>query len=146
MPRLLVLIAVFAVTVSGSALAEEQLDTREIQAAVVGKTLTGLYPGQQRWTETYLVDGELVYSEDGVEVRGEWRAIDDRFCTLYKGSVEGGCFLVVRRSRNCLDFYAAEPGDGSPLASASDIAAGRDWTARGWRADQPGTCEVGDVI
>jgi hypothetical protein len=143
---------VMAAKMMKSALAEEsaaaridELDTIAIQQAIVGKSFSGVYGDNSTWSETYLVDGDLRYSDPEITSSGAWRVLNDRLCTLYQADIEGGCFLVIKRSDNCLDFYAVRSGDGVPLAKQDAIAAGEDWIARGWRSDIATTCENGPV-
>jgi hypothetical protein len=123
----------------------QTLNETAIQQAIVGKSFSGVYGDNSTWSETYLVDGDLRYSDPEITSSGAWRVLSDRLCTLYQADIDGGCFLVIKRSDNCFDFYAVRSEDGVPLANQDAIAAGEDWIARGWRADIATTCENGPV-
>lgn len=125
-----------------SASQDMALDDQAIRTLVVGKTLLGTYPDGVPWRETYLVDEGVDYQDPDMRLTGSWYAADNALCTFYDeaGDFEGGCFMVVVRSANCIDFYAINADDQQPNASPNDIALGFSWTARGWRSDQPSTC------
>ncbi|MGB7431703.1 MAG: hypothetical protein WA921_04455 [Ahrensia sp.] len=132
-------------TLSAPAGAAERLDDQAIRTLVVGKTLLGQYPSGVRWRETFFVDEETDYQDPEYRLRGTWYAQDDALCTFYEDATdfEGSCFITIKRSDNCVDFYAIG-SDGEPVsASQSDMALGVNWTARGWRSDQNSTCPQG---
>ncbi len=121
------------------------LDDAAIGAAVSGQRFAGVYDDGSAWRETYAADGSLAYEDDENDVDGQWRVISGRLCTLYATGVEGGCFMVFRRSTNCFDFYAVDPSSGMPLASEAERAAQSGWSARGWSMDKASTCPLGEV-
>lgn len=132
-------------TVSSHASAAERLDDQAIRTLVVGKTLLGQYPAGMRWRETFFVDEETDYQDPDYRLRGTWYAQNDALCTFYEDATdfEGGCFVTIKRSENCIDFYAIG-SNGEPVsASPSDMTLGINWTARGWRSDQRSTCPEG---
>lgn len=110
------------------ALAEVWLDDAEIERALRGRTLEGVYASGRRFSEHYLVDGRLEYSEDGLSMTGRWSVTAGRLCTLYDTDPTGGCFRISPTGRNCFEFY---------FVSRTEEAAPRpsnvkpDWTARG---------------
>lgn len=114
-----------------------------LAAAFVGKIYRGVYQDGINWREAYLVDGEVDYEDDFRAARGEWFVREDLLCTFYDIGLEGGCFIVIRRSQNCLDFYAVDPSDDQPVAGWDAVHAGFGWTAQGGRSDQIKTCPEG---
>lgn len=117
------------------------LDGNSVTTALIGKTFIGVYDDGVPWRETYLVDGVADYQDPDHRSRGDWSVDDGRLCTFYQDSaLTGGCFLVVRRSANCYDFYGIDPQTGDASADLRAMRAGYGWTARGWRSDQPKTC------
>jgi len=118
-----------------------RLANHEIRTALIGKTLLGTYGGGEPWRETYFVDDGLDYQDETGRSGGNWSAQDNLLCTYYdEPTMNGGCFVVIRRSANCHDFYAVDPVTKIPFASPEAIRSAIDWSARGWRSDQISTC------
>ncbi|WP_306117172.1 MULTISPECIES: hypothetical protein [unclassified Roseitalea] len=116
-----------------------------LTAAFVGKTYRGVYQDGVSWRETYLVDGEVDYQDDVNAARGEWFVREDLLCTFYDGDLVGGCFVVMRRSENCFDFYAVDLETNVPAAGWGAVRGAFGWTARGGRSDLLRTCPEGLV-
>lgn len=125
--------------------AAQRLTGAALTSAFVGKVFRGIYQDGTRWREAYLVDGEVDYEDDYRAARGDWFVEDGLLCTFYHTGLTGGCFIVMRRSENCFDFYAVDPRTDMPDASKQAIQAGYDWTAQGARSDRTSTCPDGLV-
>jgi hypothetical protein len=142
-------LAILAATAHGSendTVIDGRLDDVAITTAVVGKTYLGTYQDGERWRETYFIDEGLDYQDRSDRSRGTWYAEDDLLCTFYDDDeLNGGCFAMIRRSANCHDFYAVDDVTKLPWATHEAMRAGYDWTARGWRSDQPSSCPKGLV-
>lgn len=149
--RLMALLAVaaFAATAGPagavSEAASQRLAGAALTSAFVGKVFRGIYQDGTGWREAYLVDGEVDYEDDYRAARGDWFTEDDLLCTFYHTGLTGGCFIVMRRSENCFDFYAVNPETDRPDASKQAIQTGYDWTAQGSRSDRTPTCPEGLV-
>jgi hypothetical protein len=115
-----------------------------MREAFIGKTLDGHYADGLAWTEVYLDDGRLDYRDPLRQAVGTWYFRDGTvFCTFYdppdRPSMAGGCWTTLRIGANCFEFY---------LVGLTDKRAGDDglpdmaprWNARGWRKDEPSTC------
>ena len=122
---------------------EGRLTGPALTAAFVGKVYRGVYQESINWREAYLVDGEVDYEDDFRAARGEWFTRDDLLCTFYDNDLEGGCFVVIRRSENCIDFYAVDQITNQPVAGWDAVRAGFGWTAQGGRSDLVRTCPEG---
>ena len=134
-----------AIGVSGDAKAQAatigRLDDTAIRTLVIGKTLLGHYADGERWRETYFVDEGVDYQDLLGRFSGTWSVADGQLCTLYDDPLlNGGCFLVWRRSDNCVDFYIVSPQTGLPSATEAEMRDGLNWTAQGWRSDRPSSC------
>ncbi|MCB8838381.1 hypothetical protein [Aurantimonas sp. VKM B-3413] len=115
-----------------------------IAALVSGQTLDGIYSDGGRWNETYRPDGTLAYADRTGQAGGRWSVATNLFCTFYdQTNFVGGCFLVVRRSENCFDFYVVEPGSSGPSVPRQDIERAAGWSARGSLSGKATTCPVG---
>ena len=102
-----------------------------------GLTYAGHYRDGEAWTERYRDDHSLAYRDEQGEMIGDWSIAGRTFCTIYRDSPTGGCFLIVQSSRNCFEFYfVARLPDEAALVSELPAA----WDARGWRTDLPSTC------
>lgn len=126
------------------------LDEAGIRKAIVGHTLDGHYGNGVTWTEVYGKDGRLDYREVGRQAAGNWHfRPGDVFCTFYDPSpfpgLNGGCWLVLKTSANCFEFYVAD--ETAPAAPAEEGAPepGR-WNAQGWRRGEPSTCGEKPVV
>ena len=104
------------------------LTDAQIEAALKGRTLDGLDASGRRFTESYLAQGDLTYTENGTTLRGRWSVRAGTLCTIYDTDPLGGCFRVTATRANCFDFYfvarteAVTPGTNGVKP---------DWTARG---------------
>lgn len=121
------------------------LSEAAIREAIVGQTLDGHYGNGVTWSEAYMADGRLDYKEaGGRDGTGHWSfRPDDVFCTFYDAApgntLVGGCWQVLKTSRNCFEFYLANgppPRDGEEGFQAPTA-----WNAQGWRRGEPSTCQ-----
>ena len=119
------------------------LSESEIRTVIVGQTLDGHYASGLTWSEVYRADGTLNYREESRAATGRWSFRPDNvFCTFYDpspdGSLGGGCWLVLKTSANCYEFYVA--GGGAPADSDEGVTTPSRWNAQGWRRGEPSTC------
>ncbi len=109
-----------------------------IKATFAGITINGIYIDGLTFTETYAATGDIAYQDTRKAMTGRWSIINQSFCTLYSGSISGGCFKVAQHSANCFEFYF----QSSTEAEAAMPAPGQhNWTARGWNKARPSTCD-----
>ncbi len=109
----------------------------QIEKALAGRTIDGMYATGRRFTEHYMDGGMLEYVEDGILLKGRWSVTADTLCTIYDTDPTGGCFRVLSSGRNCYEFYfvardedqARRLEDGAP-----------SWTARGAVEGSPEAC------
>ena len=116
-----------------------------MRAAFIGKTLDGHYGNGLTWTETYFSDGRLDYREPERRAAGQWSFRGHVFCTFYDGAraqppLTGGCWTAIRSGTNCYEFYLAGLSREDPAEDDTEGAIQR-WNARGWRQDEPSTCQ-----
>ena len=111
-----------------------------LSARFNGATYEGTYRNGIAWREVYIAGGRVIYSDDIRSATGDWFVRDDLLCTFYDTDLQGGCFVVMRRSENCLDFYAVDLATNEPDAGWAAVRDGTGWTARGGRADLMRTC------
>ena len=143
--RGLVAIAMMSsVALGGAAWASSWMTDADLNQTFRGITIDGTYANGLTFRERYGEDGSVDYREsDGRTLTGHWSVVAGAFCTIYTLSGTGGCFRVRRLSANCFTFYfqarseaeVARPEPGKPA-----------WTARGWRIDQPATCNETPVV
>ena len=112
------------------------LNDLEIRREIIGHDFAGVYADGKPWQELYRADGTLTYNENRRSVDGYWTVEANVFCTLYWGTITGGCWQVRANGANCFEFYAADGRQGSPSATEAQ----RTWTARGWQKDKAPTC------
>lgn len=111
-----------------------------LSAGFNGAAYEGTYQNGVAWREVYAAGGRVIYSDDIQSAAGEWFVRDDLLCTFYDADLQGGCFVVMRRSENCFDFYAVDLTTNEPDAGWAAVRNGTAWTARGGRADILRTC------
>jgi len=119
------------------------LSEEVIRSAIVGQTLDGHYGNGVAWSEVYKPDGGLEYREAHRAAKGKWSFRPGNvFCTFYDpsptGNLGGGCWLVVKSSANCFEFYVA--GAGGSVDSEEGLPTPSGWNAQGWRRSEPSTC------
>jgi hypothetical protein len=109
----------------------------EIRQSFAGKSLAGVYPSNQLWSEHIFADGRTDYREGGKHWQGEWWVTEQEFCFRYPLPGNGGCFRVVRVNRNCFELYETLGMPGRAEAPWSPAAG---WNGRMWLASEPPTC------
>ena len=140
-----VALALAALGTTGAAPAAEDppatsrvMSQTDIRQDLFGRTIEGAYWHGAPFTEELRRDGTSHYRDDRGASTGTLHFDGDALCFAYRDStMNGGCFLVWRRTANCYDFY---PFAGGVLATASELAIGTGWTARVWRQDAPAGC------
>lgn len=110
-----------------------------IRETFSGHTIDGTYSDGTPFTESYLANGRLAYSEVRRRLAGRWSVVEGTFCTLYDNAVPGGCFKIRRTGENCFEFYFAAVDEEDLAVGTTDPPR---WVARGWRKDQPATCQT----
>lgn len=111
---------------------------RAITEAFAGKSLKGLYPNGNVWTEEIYADSRTDYREGPKHWKGNWWVTDKEFCFAYPPPGLGGCFRVTKISLNCFELYDFS-GEAAHLPEPPFI--GDRWNGRMWYADRPTTCE-----
>ncbi|MGY8997962.1 MAG: hypothetical protein ACKVH7_16105, partial [Alphaproteobacteria bacterium] len=80
------LVLVFGLMTGAAAADSEFLTAQEIQADIIGGTITGTTAENATWSETYHADG--VFSGAGVDggvLTGRWEIQDAFLCVIYDG-------------------------------------------------------------
>jgi hypothetical protein len=119
------------------------MDEADIKQSFSGVEIDGVYVDGTKFTESYDGTGAIMYRDTRKAMTGRWSVVNNSFCTLYDGTVTGGCFKVVKVSANCFEFYF--------LAATEEETAATDpgrprWTARGWNKKHPATCDEKPVV
>jgi hypothetical protein len=127
-----ILVAALVVLGAGPA-AAERMSASDIEAALGGIVLDGIYADGTYFTEAYHDDHSIRYWDANGAASGEWSIEHGLFCTFYE-NLEGACFAVERDGANCFTFFEMDPDNaGAPL---------KDWTSRGWNRASPATCST----
>lgn len=128
----------------GGSMAEENrlglawLPGSAISEAFSGKSLKGLYPNGNVWTEQIHSDSTTDYREGSKHWLGNWWVTDREFCFAYPPPGMGGCFRVTKISANCFELYDFS---GEFASQPEPPFIGDRWNGRMWYDDQPTTCE-----
>ena len=120
-----------------------QMSADGIARLAGGTTFQGIYFDGQPWWETLFVGGRLDYADDFESSAGDWSVQGDTLCTFYDRPIAGGCFALIQRSANCIDFYAVAADGTLAYSTRDEWVAGTGWTARGADASRPSTCDDG---
>lgn len=113
------------------------LSGAQIEKALTGRTLAGIYASGRRFSESYLEGGGLEYVEDGMRLKGRWSVTAGTLCTIYDTDPTGGCFRVMSSGSNCYEFYFVAR-DEDQARRLKDSAP--SWTARGAVEGSPEAC------
>lgn len=112
----------------------------DMKSTFSGKSFQGYYRTGATWAATYLTDGSLDYLHAGQPAKGDWKVHGPVFCVFYalEASLGGGYLNVIRRGSNCFEYYRLHPlfAFDEPGQPAS-----RTWHSRGWRRNEPQTCD-----
>ena len=124
--------------------ADHWMTEAAMRSAFIGKTLDGHYGNGVTWTESYVENGRLDYRESRRRAVGNWHFRGHVFCTFYDPPLQhpplsGGCWTAIKASANCYEFYLAGLAPEPPFIDDLPGMALR-WNARGWRNDEPSTC------
>jgi hypothetical protein len=113
------------------------LSGAQIEKALAGRTIDGMYATGRRFTEHYVDGGALEYMEDGVLLKGRWSVTAGTLCTIYDTDPTGGCFRVLSSGSNCYEFYFVARDENQARSLKDDAAS---WTARGAVEGPPEAC------
>lgn len=113
------------------------LNGAQIEKALAGRTIDGMYATGRRFTERYIDGGALEYMEDGVLLKGRWSVTAGTLCTIYDTDPTGGCFRVLSSGSNCYEFYFVARDEDQARALKDDAPS---WTARGAVEGPPEAC------
>lgn len=130
------LIAIVALS-SPTQAADGWLASGEIASLFSGATLRGNYANGREFSEYYHSNGRVEYSEPGLTTAGRWSATTGALCTIYDADPSGGCFLVMRASENCYEFYFSSRTEARAPEDRVEPPA---WTARGSLAGRSAGC------
>ncbi len=137
---LLVVLLVLTLGCGGAAQAAEVwMNEADIRRELTGHAIKGYYRGGERWVDDYATGGAIAYHDEHNAWTGKWSFQGNVFCTFYKGDLIGGCYMLRQLSGNCFD-YVIVPNDWRGPGLATGSTAG--WFAKGWRGEDPSTCEA----
>ncbi len=111
----------------------------DLRATFAGKEISGQYTNGQTFTESYKLDGSLVYTESGLRFSGSWSITTGTFCTIYDENATGGCYRVSRTGSNCFEFYFI--ARTRQQATTPEEHSKPKWSARAWHSDKQSTCQ-----
>jgi hypothetical protein len=134
-----------AATLAAEPAPAQWMSEEGMRSAFIGKTLDGYYGSGLKWTETYSADGRLDYREGDRQALGRWHFRSHVFCTFYdppspRPPLSGGCWTTLKTGANCYEFYLAGLSPEPPFSDDAP-GSGQRWNARGWRKDEPSTCD-----
>src|SRR5688572_17456988 len=109
------------------------------QAEFLGKKMRGYTYYGTTMTWTHHDGGRVEMCEDAQCVEGRWLHSGRAFCIV--SPYWERCGMVIKASTNCSVFHATSPLAG-PRVDKGDFKAEPRWHSRGWREDEPSTCEA----
>jgi hypothetical protein len=119
----------------------EWMDPEAFRAEFVGKQLHGYYFDRVTWTATFHDGGR--YEAQGEELplmSGTWHLRGRVFCHS-AGPLYTGCGVAKKISANCYQFHQVDAGANGTFEEGNVRPHAR-WHSRGWRQDEPSTCEA----
>lgn len=114
-----------------------------MQAEFLGKKMRGYAHNGTTMTWTPHEGGRLEMCEGTLCVEGRWLHRNRASCIVsgppYWGLQER-CTVVRKVSANCYEFHLTSPLAG-PRLDKGDFKPDSRWHSRGWREEEPSTCE-----
>jgi hypothetical protein len=136
-------VALTTLASSSPGLAEpDWMSEEDMRAAFVGKPLRGYYASRAPWTATFIEGGRYEYQQETLPLAfGTWQMRGRVFCH-YAGPPYShtGCGAAKKIGENCYEFHLVEASTIDALGEGS-FRPRAMWHSRGWRQDQPPTCE-----
>ena len=130
--------AAIAVLASAASAQTDMMGESQIRGALAGKSVDGVYPSGEAWSETYHADGRIDYHESNRKLTGRWTIEGFVFCTLYDGGHGGGCWRVRATGENCFVFHLTSRANAR--RNVKSLVA-TQWGAMAWQPGKPSTCE-----
>jgi hypothetical protein len=118
-----------------------------MRAELIGKTIDGHYRSGLNWRITIFEDGRFEHYHERVhKIPGRWFFRGTVVCSSPEPSswhYTIGCWSVIKVGANCYEYFRVRVLGEEPIEDASRDAM---WSARGWRQDEPATCEQAPPI
>ena len=129
---------------SPPALAEpEWMSPEAMRAEFVGTKMRGYFHNGTTWTSGHHEGGRFEMCEGSQCVEGRW-FFRGRAACIVSGppywALQERCVVVNKVSANCYEFHSTSPRAGLRLDEGGFRAEPR-WHSRGWRQEEPSTCE-----
>ena len=108
----LCLVLVLGVMAGSAAADSDFLTAQEIQANIIGGTITGTTAENAMWSETYHTDGSFSGAGvDGGVLGGRWEIQDDFLCVIYDGDPVASC-RAIRLDGDTIRYVSEHGSDG----------------------------------
>jgi hypothetical protein len=118
-----------------------------MQADLIGKTIDGHYRSGLTWRINIFQDGRFEHFHERVhKIPGRWFFRGTVVCSAPEPSMWNytiGCWTVIKVGRNCYEYFRVRVAGEEPIEDTSKEIV---WSARGWRQDEPSTCEQAPPI
>jgi hypothetical protein len=115
-----------------------------MRADFIGGTLQGFYRDGRTWVASYAGSGRYEVREGERHAVGIWYFRGQAFCFHYgppHWPLLERCGAVAKLSANCYQFHFVFPGSGPEPPREEDFRPLPVWSSRGWRQQEPSTCE-----
>jgi hypothetical protein len=113
-----------------------------MRAEFVGKKLRGYFHNGTTWTSSHHEGGRFEMCQGTLCIEGRWFFRGRASCDVGGPPywVPERCAVVKKVSANCYEFHLTSPLAG-PLLDRGDFRPEPRWHSRGWRQEEPSTCE-----
>src|SRR5262245_1635362 len=131
-----------AALLAGTAGAEHPWMSEEaMRAEFVGKPLRGYYHNHAPWGAVFHDGGRYEYRGLRGHAGGNWYFRGPVFChEIGAHYMDLSCGAATKISANCYEFHVVDLGPKGSLDEGARPR--RSWHSRGWREDEPSTCEA----
>jgi hypothetical protein len=118
------------------------MSEEDMRAEFVGKPLHGYYVNGTRWTATFIGGGSYEYQQERFpRAAGTWQIRGRVFCHQAGPPYSHvGCGAAKKIGENCYEFHLVDTRMNSALEEGA-FRPRAAWHSRGWRQDEPPTCE-----
>jgi hypothetical protein len=127
---------------SGTRAEDRWMSEEAMRADFVGKPLRGYYHNHAPWEAVFHAGGRYEYRGLRGQALGGWYFRGRVFChQIGPPYMDLSCGAATKISANCYEFHVVDLGPKGTL-DEGDFRPRPFWHSRGWREDEPSTCEA----
>jgi hypothetical protein len=119
-----------------------------IGAEFLSKKMRGYFFNSETWTASRHEGGRFDMCQGSRCVEGRWFFRGRAYCIVSGPPywpLSERCTLVTKVGANCYEFHVTSPLAG-PRLDKGDFRPESRWHSRGWREEEPSTCESSPTV